>query len=62
MKPTIKERLTAHLRGDGTINDLVVDDLYREAHHISEDHDTDLETVERWAVDTCGLIREKGKQ
>lgn len=30
-----------------------VDALYREAHHIPEDEETDLETVEQWAVETA---------
>lgn len=48
---TIRERLAAHLDGDGTPNDLTTNDLYREAHGLPEDAETDLEEVERWAFD-----------
>lgn len=49
----IASRLLAHLLGDGTINDSETGDLFREAHHLSDDEETDLETVERWAVQTA---------
>lgn len=52
MKKSIKQRLLYHLEHeDGTLNDSDVDALYREAHHIPEDEETDLETVETWAVE-----------
>ena len=49
---TIAQRLTEHLEGDGTINDGDTDMLYREAHKLLDDEETDLETVEQWAMDT----------
>lgn len=53
MKRTQKEirrELEAHLYSVGTINDSTTERLYREAHDIPNDQDTDLETVENWAV------------
>ena len=54
MKPspfqTVRERLREHLADPGsTLNDSVVDQLYREAHGVCEDEETDLEAVEKWA-------------
>ena len=49
MKPTIKQRLVARLKGNGTANDNETDALYREAKRIPADAETDLESVERWA-------------
>lgn len=49
----IAARLREHLDGDGTLNDGETDALYREAHHIPKGEDTDLETVERWALETA---------
>ena len=46
---SVAERLEEHLSGDGTPNDGYTDELYREAKHIPEGQDTDLETVEWWA-------------
>ena len=45
---TWKQRLIAHLAGDGTINDLETDAFYREANKVPDDVETDLESVERW--------------
>lgn len=49
MKTPIKERLMAHLAGDGTANDSFTDELYREAHGLASYEETDLEVVEAWA-------------
>lgn len=46
----IKLELCRHLNGGGTLNDLETDRLYRLWHRIPEEDDTDLETVEAWAV------------
>ncbi len=51
---SVKERLIVHLAGEGTLNDNTVDELYREANRIPSDQETDLETVERWAVTVAG--------
>jgi len=49
-KQTVRERLQKHLANpDSTLNDSTVDELYREAHGIRDDEETDLETVEQWA-------------
>lgn len=50
-KKSVAARLKEHLQGDGTANDGTTDALYREAHRIPKDQDTDLETVEQWAFD-----------
>jgi hypothetical protein len=55
---SVRERLIAHLAGDGTLNDNTVDELYREANRIPADQETDLETVERWAVSVAGTHSE----
>ena len=46
----IVAHLSEHLAGEGTLNDCVTDDLYREWHNITDGRDTDLETVEWWAM------------
>ena len=57
MKKTIAARLRAHLDGDGTMNDAVTGDLYREAHGLPPDEETTLEDVERWAFETANGYR-----
>jgi hypothetical protein len=43
--------LRAHLADpDATLNDDMVETLYRQYYRIPADRDTDLEAVERWAV------------
>lgn len=56
-KISVAARLLKHLSGDGTLNDGETDALYREAHRIPEGADTDLETVERWAVETANRAK-----
>lgn len=59
---TIRDRLTAHLASkDGTPNDNTTDALYREAHGLAEDVETDLETVEQWAFATVRPVRHGNK-
>ncbi len=62
MRPTkeILKDLDAHLSGEGTMNDMTTDALYREYHNWPEDEDTDLEEVEQWASGSFPLIGEKG--
>lgn len=55
----IKEQLAAHLAGDGTLNDSETDRLFRLAMGIAAGEETDLETVERWAVDLVGPMPRK---
>lgn len=50
-KKSVAARLKEHLQGDGTPNDGTTDALYREAHRIPKGQDTNLETVEQWALD-----------
>jgi hypothetical protein len=49
---SIRRRLIEHLNSSSlaTINDCETEALYREAHGLTEDEETDLETVEQWAV------------
>ncbi len=54
-RPSVTRRLRAHLAGDGTPNDDTTDDLYREAHGITDGRETDLEDVERWAWETVNF-------
>ena len=57
---SVRDRLVRHMRdpsGDSTLNDSVVGDLFREDHGIEEGVETDLESVEAWAVD---LLMKKG--
>lgn len=56
-KTSIAARLLEHLSGDGTLNDGETDALYRKAHGVPEGTDTDLETVERWAVETANRAK-----
>lgn len=44
--------LVEHLNGDGTLNDNTTDGLWRE-YYDRNPEETDLEEVERWAVDMC---------
>lgn len=47
---SIRDELSQHLASeDGTPNDDVTEALYRRAHSLPEDAETDLEEVERWA-------------
>ena len=46
---SIKKLLSDHLAGDGTANDSTTEDLYRAAHRLPADAETDLEAVEAWA-------------
>ncbi len=57
---SITSRLIAHLESEGgTMNDSTTDALYREANRIPDNVETDLESVERWAVATCTLYRQR---
>lgn len=50
--PEIIAALQRHLADeDGTLNDSTTDALYREWHRLSAADETDLESVEAWAVD-----------
>lgn len=49
---SIRNLLRAHLDGAGTANDSTTEELYRLAHGLPEDADTELELVERWAFRT----------
>ena len=66
MNPTathtnIRERLIAHLNGDGTANDSETESLYREAHKLNDNAEIDTETIEWWAWHTLNAKLE-GKQ
>jgi hypothetical protein len=54
----ISKLLRAHLDAGGTINDSTTDDLYREWHGITDGSETDLETVELWAVENAATFSE----
>ena len=55
----VAQRLYEHLfQNDGTINDSTTGQLYDEAHG-TEDEDTELETVEEWAIDTASRYGSK---
>jgi len=50
----VAQRLYEHLFcNDGTINDGDTGALYDEAHGLENGEETELETVEAWAIDTA---------
>lgn len=48
--------LLEHFATGGTLNDSETEELYREAHGLDDSAETDLETVERWAVATASAV------
>lgn len=57
MKTSVYSRLAAHLNGDGTLNDGTTDELYRDYHRLGDDAETDLEAVEKWAVEAMQMAQ-----
>lgn len=54
---SIHQQLYDHLSGDGTPNDNTTAELYRKAHRLPDDYETDLETVEHWAFEVLNAKR-----
>lgn len=52
----IARRVLEHFCHGGTINDSIVEALYREAHGIGPDIATHARVVERWAYDAAGRV------
>jgi hypothetical protein len=52
----IARRVLEHLRDGGTINDAVVETLYRETHGIGPDIAVHSRVVERWAYDAASSV------
>ena len=59
MSNDIARRILEHFQKGGTLNDNAIDALYRLAHGLGPEAETEIKTVERWAYDAATRLHLK---